>query len=595
MARTRVIDDAGEKIGGARKDYRREAMAVADLDGMTPAERTTLVVKDNAWPKPDWAAMQAEGTDPLAAALLKIVRDRLPAKPVVRRGQTFEDAARGYLSMLSEARRLAAACRAPEDVAALEGRLRQHIGWKDRGANDRATAGILFSTYKGNASPWGLTRQDVAKARTMVAEGFPGDVPAWRRGLRCLELDGEFHVVKGRGIVTGPHPSEEAAWEAARALAAEAGAQAKAARLAGDAPADPERPHLDALRREGPERRDGHVGPEDLIAAFGFRGVEFGEWLPDGERQAVLDLGFDALHDLADAIGLDPRDISLGGTLAVAFGARGTGGAAAHYESDRTVLNLTRLRGAGSLAHEWAHALDHRLGSLGGDPVEDRAPRFASGYRTHYKAPRSTQLRLLPPEVSAAVDALVSAFRERPLTREEAVAKASAEHASIKEKVAKAEENRAAHLERHGGRPDRKWLKDVDAFLAYWKPRLPLLEARPGEILAAADGSFGSAPTSFLGEARKLSGGGDYWVRPTELWARALECMVHDRLEGMGRRSDYLVHGVEDGRFAGPAWKGDPYPAGEERARLNALFGNLVEASRGLHAAPEAEAPRPGR
>ena len=31
----------------------------------------------------------------------------------------------------------------------------------------------------------------------------------------------------------------------------------------------------------------------------------------------------------------------------------------AHYEPARNVINLTRLKGAGSLAHEWGHALDY--------------------------------------------------------------------------------------------------------------------------------------------------------------------------------------------------------------------------------------------
>ena len=33
----------------------------------------------------------------------------------------------------------------------------------------------------------------------------------------------------------------------------------------------------------------------------------------------------------------------------------------AHYEPLLEVINLTKLRGAGCLAHEWAHALDDIL------------------------------------------------------------------------------------------------------------------------------------------------------------------------------------------------------------------------------------------
>ncbi|MDR0972533.1 MAG: hypothetical protein LBM61_00930, partial [Prevotellaceae bacterium] len=48
-------------------------------------------------------------------------------------------------------------------------------------------------------------------------------------------------------------------------------------------------------------------------------------------------------------------------------GARGSGTANAHYEPDRVVINLTKTRGAGSLAHEWWHALDNYFSRLGGE------------------------------------------------------------------------------------------------------------------------------------------------------------------------------------------------------------------------------------
>ncbi len=68
-----------------------------------------------------------------------------------------------------------------------------------------------------------------------------------------------------------------------------------------------------------------------------------------------------------------------------------------------------------------------------------------------------------------------------------------------------------------------------------------------------------------------------YWVRPTEMFARAFESWVFDRVTTMGARSDYLVHGVEEDRFAGGGYKGNPYPTGEERARINAAFDKLAK------------------
>src|SRR5262245_10629173 len=74
----------------------------------------------------------------------------------------------------------------------------------------------------------------------------------------------------------------------------------KARRMRQRAPL-PIRPHLDRLNRTGPSHRDGwHTVPEAIIKAFAIRGVEFGNWVKPHERQANVDLAYDALHDLAE-------------------------------------------------------------------------------------------------------------------------------------------------------------------------------------------------------------------------------------------------------------------------------------------------------
>lgn len=59
--------------------------------------------------------------------------------------------------------------------------------------------------------------------------------------------------------------------------------------------------------------------------------------------------------DLSDILEIEPKDISLDNSLSISFGARGYGKAKAHYELDSRVINLTRIKGAGSLGHEWFH------------------------------------------------------------------------------------------------------------------------------------------------------------------------------------------------------------------------------------------------
>lgn len=134
-------------------------------------------------------------------------------------------------------------------------------------------------------------------------------------------------------------------------------------------------PHLTDIRRTGSSYQtyrftDGNV----LLSVYGLRGGEFGNYTTAKDRIGSINMAYDAFEDLHKVLGISAKDISLGGNLSIAFGARGRGGSAlAHYEIDRNVINITRFRGAGSLAHEWGHALDVYIGKkYGGSFVTDR-------------------------------------------------------------------------------------------------------------------------------------------------------------------------------------------------------------------------------
>src|SRR5690606_26259731 len=122
------------------------------------------------------------------------------------------------------------------------------------------------------------------------------------------------------------------------------------------------------------------------------------------------------------------------------------------------------------------------------------------------------------------------------------------------------------------------FLPKRDTYLRSLEQRLEAVRALPD------DADFGRTPSKYFREAVKLSGPSDYWKQPTELFARAFESWVQDRVEADGSKSQYLVHGSEEGRYAGGEWKGNPYPEGEDRARIAGAMERLAAAI-----APEAE------
>ena len=175
----------------------------------------------------------------------------------------------------------------------------------------------------------------------------------------------------------------------------------------------------DALKVNTPERRDTNrkrigidyrngkdVTPESFNV-FGFRGVQFGNYVNAAERQQSLNEAYDALMDLAKVLGISPKAISLNGEMGIAFGARGNGGkgaASAHYEPGQIVINLTKNKGAGSLAHEWFHAVDNYFSRIRG---------YKSNYITEH--PIAYNKPTVRPEVIEAFGEVMKAIKQTKL------------------------------------------------------------------------------------------------------------------------------------------------------------------------------------
>ena len=215
---------------------------------------------------------------------------------------------------------------------------------------------IRHYIYGADRKPIVFTSQDQYEATVPVFE-------AKAQGYYVREVGGKFHIQRaasnGKMVDYAIFDTRE---QAAAYLASPEGCT----ELLNRKRENYELPALNELTRNGMKdyRQGKDIRPEDFQETFGFRGGEFGNWLNAEERQQFLNYAYDAFMDLAELIGVSPRALSLGGELSIAFGARGKGKAAAHYEATRAVVNLTKMNGAGSLAHEWAHALDNYFGLM---------------------------------------------------------------------------------------------------------------------------------------------------------------------------------------------------------------------------------------
>lgn len=401
-APAKPIADFGEKIGGAKKDmwsgFKDDLTAVSDDDiASQPLSKV--------WPAPDYQALIDGGASPEVIAFVRSARDEVPAKPRVAykvkawankvrtlRGMAV-DLMAGKITMDDVRNQLERTGALSRSMQGFMGRvdLYQAVG-HEKSLDGIRMAWHNYTIYKGqkDVSMWVVEKDAAASAfgnwPTELATGKTKEeaIEAFKKAYAKLDSDKEakkgvqFDIISFRGQdgywiakklgrnhvkVHGPLATVKEAREYRDQNQADLVAKLEKIKEIPDERRDVNEPRVGQDMRGGAD-----VTPELFSDTFGFKGVEFGNWVEQGRRQQDLNNAFDALMDMAAVLGIPPRAISLNGQLGLAFGARGSGGsgmvAAAHYEPDKVVINLTKKNGAGSLGHEWWHAVDNYFAKM---------------------------------------------------------------------------------------------------------------------------------------------------------------------------------------------------------------------------------------
>lgn len=113
-------------------------------------------------------------------------------------------------------------------------------------------------------------------------------------------------------------------------------------------------------KASSPARAKDDIDLQKILQKYGLKGFEFGNWLNNDERYDRVLACEDSLAELAKIIGT--KNLGMNCLVGIAFGARGSKGALAHYEPGYNMINITKEKGDGCLAHEFGHALDYNIG-----------------------------------------------------------------------------------------------------------------------------------------------------------------------------------------------------------------------------------------
>nr|EEY3750198.1 hypothetical protein [Escherichia coli]EFL1747249.1 hypothetical protein [Escherichia coli]ELD3186585.1 hypothetical protein [Escherichia coli] len=396
--RGKKIEDFGEEIKGAAKHRYAQ---LAETLGKTLEDRDYATQPlSKLFPKPDYAKLASEGADADTLAMIALYRSDIPAKTkhnTAGWGESVKKVRHSVSEMLNgtvSAKRLA---------EWMEGRMPSRYAdtWQllrtlppsqmDKASAYRVVSGVYQAAGGKRYDPpqklYSLRNKDNKGTNLFFSESR--DELLTKAKVWFAELE-EKSQAKG-DEKTAPSPDDKIRFDVYRNTRSGdifiAYGKNKMRVRGGFKSASDARKYIDSHRdelvrhvkemreisreeqrnatnrdRTGPERRKGDVSPEQFSDAFGFRGVQFGNYVEGPRRQADLNRAYDSLHDLAEVLNVPTKALSLNGRLGLAFGARGKGKAAAHYEPGEVAINLTKGNGPGALAHEWFHSLDNYFG-----------------------------------------------------------------------------------------------------------------------------------------------------------------------------------------------------------------------------------------
>lgn len=394
------IEDFGEHLAGARKDYAttfNERMAEAGLVDMK-AEPLS-----KSWPEPDYQKLLDAGADPYTVSMARAAREALPPKPQTawklqgwvekaKKARDFvqhalangwkRDAVEPFTRPGGSLYEIGGAI----DLYMTVGHSRPLKGWRLTSGQYSVFKGVPYNPSKvfwtvEKTEPgrsWGKQVVDDETREGALAK-FKDQVDELLKKEEKTASKAAFDIYRKRGQpktfigkkIGAEYVDLKSFDDVKEARAYLADHQDDLVKALEDYKATPFERRDENRPRVGADHRNGApVTAEAFSDAFGFRGVQFGNYVENERRQSDLNQAYDALMDLAGVLGVPPRALSLNGKLGLAFGARGAGGKgapSAHYEPGKVVINLTKAKGAGSLGHEWWHALDNYFARESGE------------------------------------------------------------------------------------------------------------------------------------------------------------------------------------------------------------------------------------
>lgn len=611
----KVSRDFGEHIGGARKElWSAGGINLEDLLDMNDAEKAKFVKKDNIWKKPGYEQMVEAGVPKVVAYAIKEVRNAIPAKPYVSYFEQDDPEKvkyrmECYVKFVTMIRDTMSGVSSEEEFMEKQQVVYNQIVDPERSTRYSISSKTeytgLFQTKLLRAircnhqtfcnyihymemEQFAVKKEDKVPAGWKIEKYSPDGFYS-RSRVGCIR--DTYIVSKGYSVIEKNIPTYEEALCKCQEYAKQL--RAKKPRKASATPKQ-----LKRVERTGlPDVRNGRdIVGEDFLKDFGIRGGEFGNWMSEKDAQASLNMAYEAFCDFADVLGIPLSSVSFCGRLAIAFGARGQGSAVAHYDPLREVINITKMKGAGSLGHEMFHALDDIVAKKLG------LKKMMTESFEKEKIPESVRNVISAMQYRKATKEEIEAEKAKKIGNTEKLLQKCIDSVFPADGLTDAQVKKRAELVRNIFADKEEHLISIDgtataaieALSSYKKEvtgRVINKESRKDLFWTwyryerAVTASYNDM--QMLSEYDKESKKMDdctakdkfgYWSSTVEMFARAGACYLTDMLKAKGAKSDYLSGHSEScvgmDKNLNPVYA---MPRGEERKAINAAIHDMIE------------------
>lgn len=611
----KVSRDFGEHIGGARKElWSAGGINLEDLLDMNDAEKAKFVKKDNIWKKPGYEQMVEAGVPKVVAYAIKEVRNAIPAKPYVSYFEQDDPEKvkyrmECYVKFVTMIRDTMSGVSSEEEFMEKQQVVYNQIVDPERSTRYSISSKTeytgLFQTKLLRAircnhqtfcnyihymemEQFAVKKEDKVPAGWKIEKYSPDGFYS-RSRVGCIR--DTYIVSKGYSVIEKNIPTYEEALCKCQEYAKQL--RAKKPRKASATPKQ-----LKRVERTGlPDVRNGRdIVGEDFLKDFGIRGGEFGNWMSEKDAQASLNMAYEAFCDFADVLGIPLSSVSFCGRLAIAFGARGQGSAVAHYDPLREVINITKMKGAGSLGHEMFHALDDIVAKKLG------LKKMMTESFEKEKIPESVRNVISAMQYRKATKEEIEAEKAKKIGNTEKLLQKCIDSVFPADGLTDAQVKKRAELvrdifadkEEHLISIDGTATAAIEALSSYKKEvtgRVINKESRKDLFWTwyryerAVTASYNDM--QMLSEYHKESKKMDdctakdkfgYWSSTVEMFARAGACYLTDMLKAKGAKSDYLSGHSEScvgmDKNLNPVYA---MPRGEERKAINAAIHDMIE------------------